>query len=149
MATMIYHSTARKCIAAIIVIGSIGIAWAEDIGVSAKIDKTTTEIRSPVTLTITLTGNLLDLDFLPPQLPDGFILGGRSQATSFAVHNGAAEQSSTITYLLVPQKPGTFKLGPFAFRHRGKLFQTDPIEVTVKKAVLPPTRQIPAERYTI
>ena len=130
------------------------LAWpaavaAEDIGVSAKIDKTTAQVREPITLSVTLTGDIAGTELLPPQLPEGIIFVGRSQATNVSLHAGTAEQSSTITYLLVPQRPGTFSLGPFSFRHRGKLYQTDPIEITVKKAVLPPTRQAPSERYTL
>ena len=134
---------------AAVILATTMAGWAQDIGVSAKIDKTTTEIRSPVTLTITLTGDLSGLSFLPPSLPPGFVIAGRSQATNFAMRAGAVEQSVSIVYVLVPQQPGIFKLGPFAFQHRGKIFQTEPIEITVKRSVLPPTRQAPSERFTI
>lgn len=124
-------------------------AWAQDISLSAKVDKTATEVRRPVTLTITVSGDLTGLSVLPPVLPEGIVVAGRSQATNFALRAGMMEQSMTMTYVLIPQQLGTFQLGPFAFRHRGRLYQTEPIELTVKKSVLPPSRSpFPAERYT-
>ena len=125
------------------------VARAEDIRVSAQLDKTTTDVRSPITLTITLSGDIAGVTLAPPQLPEGFLIAARRQATSFALRGGAMERATQMIFVLVPQKPGAFTLGPFTFRHRGKLFQTEPITITVKKPVLPPTRQLPSERFTI
>ena len=128
---------------------SVGTVRAEEIGVSAKIDKTTTDVLNPVTLTITLSGDLEGLKLPTPTLPQEFAVAGQSQSTNFSMQAGVVERSMSLSFVLIPQKAGTFKLGPFTVEHHKKEFQTVPIEITVKKSALPPKLQPQGERFTL
>ncbi|MBI3996694.1 MAG: BatD family protein [Candidatus Omnitrophica bacterium] len=134
-----------------IVAGFGAVAWAGDLSISAQVDRTTVDIGSPVTLTITLKGDLSGVQLPPPELPEGFIIVARNQSTNFSMHAGVTERSTGLAFVLVPQRAGTFKLGPFKVRQQKQELETSTIDITVKKPALPPTirRQPQGERYTL
>ena len=126
-------------------------AFAEDLTFSAQVDKTTVNINEPITLTLTLAGDLQGADLSEFKLPDGFVVAAQSQSTNFSIRSGATERSTNLVYVLVPQQAGTFRMGPFTIRQQKKEFQTEAIEITVKKSPLPPPSRLrpQGERYTL
>ena len=125
------------------------LVWAQDVSVSAKVDKTTVSLGEPVGLTVTLSGDVSGVQLAPIPLPNGWVIVGRSPSTNFSVHAGAAERSTALQYVLIPQQAGTFRLGPFQFEQGQKEFRTEPIEITVKKPSLPPHLPSHTERFTL
>ena len=138
-----------RWIAGIIIVGCAALAWAQDVNVSATVDKTTVDVASPIQLTIAISGDLNGLKMEPLALPSGFAVASRSQATNFSIRGGVQERSMSLLFLLVPSQAGTFKLGPFKFSQGKQEFQTQPIDITVKKSVLPPNLPSNAERFTL
>ena len=126
-------------------------AFAEDLTFSAQVDKTTVNVNEPITLTLTLAGNLDGVDLSALKLPEGFIVAAQSQSTNFSIRSGATERSTNLVYVLVPQQAGTFQMGPFTIRQQKKEFQTQAIEITVKTSPLPPPSRLrpQGERYTL
>ena len=124
---------------------------ARDLTFSAKVDKTTVDAGEPVTLTLILAGDLEGAKLSELQLPEGFVVAAQSQSTNFSIRAGATERSTNLVYVLVPQQPGTFQLGPFTITQQKKEFQTQAIELTVKKPVLPPPakHRPQGERYLL
>ena len=125
------------------------LAWADDLAVSAKVDKTTVDLLSPLQLTITLGGDLTGLKMDPLEFPEGFTVASRSQATNFSIRGGMQERSMNLLFILIPSQAGTFQLGPFAFSQDKREFHTEPIEVTVKKPAVPPHMPSSGPRYTL
>ena len=126
------------------------LAWAQDLTVSAKVDKTTVALGEPITLVVTISGDLAGLEVKPLELPEGFAVGARSQSTNFSIHSGITERSMNLIYVLVPQRAGTFQLGPFKIVHNKKEFTTEPIQVTVNKPAVPPSLKEPqGGRFTL
>lgn len=117
--------------------------------VSAKVDNTIVDLGHPVTLTLTLSGDVSGVQMPPLEFPDGFEIAGSSRATSFSIRGGVQERSINFAYVLVPRTTGTFKLGPFTFHHGRQEFHTEPIEITVNKPALPPKLQPQEERFTL
>lgn len=134
-----------------IITGLSAVAWADDLSISAQVDRTTVDVGSPVTLTITLKGDLSGAQLPPPELPEGFVIVARNQSTNFSMHAGVTERSTGLAFVLVPQRAGTFTLGPFKVRQHKQELETSTIEITVKKPVLPPAirRQPQGERYSL
>ena len=126
-----------------------GLAQADDLAFSAKVDKTDVDVGSPVTLVLTLTGDISGVEFPKIELPDGLAVAAQSQSTNFAIRADAMERSASLTYVIVPQQAGTFKIGPFTIRHQKKEFQTETIDITVKKPALPPQFRPQGERFTL
>lgn len=124
-------------------------AWAQDLTFSAKVEKTSVEIGDPINLVLTFNGDVSGVELPPPQFPEEFAVAGRSQSTNFSIRAGAMERSTSLTFVLIPQRAGTFQLGPFLIRRHKDEFKTEPIEVIVKKSVLPPQSKPQAERFTI
>ncbi len=130
-------------------VGFAAPAFAQEVAVSAKVDKTTVDVGSPIQLTVTLHGDLAGVQLQPLEFPPKFVVAARSQATNLTFRAGVQERSTELLYVLVPQEAGTFKLGPFTCQHGKQAFQTEPITITVKKSVLPPNLPQTEERYTL
>ena len=128
----------------------IGVgAWAQDLAFSARVDKTTVDLGDPVTLTLTLSGDVSDVQWPTPELPEEFAVVSRSQATNFSIQAGTIARSTSLLYVLIPQRAGTFHLGPFRLKHGDKTVQTEPMEITVKKPAVPPHLHPQGERFTL
>lgn len=126
-----------------------GRAWAQDFAVSAQVDNTAVTLGEAVTLTITLSGDLAGVELPAFQFPDGVAVAGRSQTTNVSIRSGAVARSLSLVYLLVPQRDGTFQLGPFELTQQKTVVKTEAITVTVKKSALPPSLAPPGERFTL
>jgi uncharacterized protein (DUF58 family) len=131
--------------------GITALAWAQDLTFSVKVDKTTVEIGDPITLTMTLGGDVSDVDLSQFEFPDGFSIVGRSQSTNFSIRAEVMERSVSLIYVLVPKQTGTFQLGPFTIEHRNKELTTEPVEITVEKPTTPTPQQVrpQGERFTL
>ena len=131
------------CLAA----AAVAAEAAGDIAFSATVDKTSVEANTPLTLVLTLAGDIAGVDLPKIELPEGFAVGATSQATNFSLQQGVAQRSVGLTYVIVPQREGVFKLGPFVVRRGKQEFRTEPIEVTVIRAA-PPKKALPeGERF--
>jgi hypothetical protein len=125
------------------------VAAAQELVFSAKVDATTAAIGDPVTLTLTLSGDITGVHVPPPQFPEGITVVSRSQSTQFSMQQGVVERSVSVRYVLVPQQAGTFQLGPFTAVKHQQAFNTEPIELTVKPASPPPRRPPDTGRMTL
>ncbi|OGW91722.1 MAG: hypothetical protein A3D28_04430 [Omnitrophica bacterium RIFCSPHIGHO2_02_FULL_63_14] len=122
----------------------------EGLSVSAKVDKTAVDAGAPITLTLTITGDLSGATVPAPVFPDSFEVAARTQATNVSLRAGAMERSTSLVYVLIPSRPGTFQLGPFTVEQKDRKMATQPIEITVKRSPLPPTlKPDQSGRYTI
>lgn len=136
---------------ALFIAAAATVAMAQDLQINAQVDKTAVEIGQPVTLTISLSGELSGIELPPPQFPEGLAVAARSQSTSLAIRGGVPERSTSLVYVLVPQQAGTFTLGPFSVTHGKQTLETPLITLTVTKSALPPSlrRQPDGPRYSL
>jgi hypothetical protein len=109
------------------------LARAQDVQVTASVDADTIGTQDQLQLTVNLSGPDSG-DVEAPRLPQfpGFdVVAGPSVSTQFQWINGRASSSKGFTYVLVPQKPGSYTLGPVEVRAGGKTYRTQPVAVTV------------------
>ena len=118
------------------------------ITISAQVDKTAVEVGDRVTLTITVDGDLTNVNMQDFNLSDGLRIVAQSRASNVSMGGGEVKRSVSLTYVLLAQEPGTFQLGPFKLVHQGQSVLTEPIEIVVKKPVVPPTQR-DTQRYTL
>ena len=130
----------QRLLLALVALGAWGTAVAAgEVSIVAAVDKTSLDVGQPLTLTITLTGDLSGLQAGPNvELPPTFAVASRSQASRLSIQGAGVERSVSFTYVLVAQEAGTFQLGPFVIDHGGQPLASDPILVVVGKPVLPP-----------
>lgn len=123
-------------------------ALAQSLTISARVDKTRVDLGGQLTLTITLDGDLTDVDLQSFEFPKALAVVAQSRASNLSLGVGEVKRSVSLIYVLVAQEAGTFQLGPFQVIHHGKPILTDPIEVVVQKPVVPPSLQ-ESHRYTL
>ncbi len=106
---------------------------------SASVDRTTVVINQPLTLTLTLHGELPRVEQpLEFEMPKPFLVAARSQSTNVSISAGTMQRSVNLIYVLVSPEPGTFSLGPFHLDVGGQAINTETISIVVKKPVVPP-----------
>ncbi len=116
-----------------------------DINISASVDRNTLNFGDSLTLQVSVSGDAANIP--KPALPqlDGFSVysSGTSQNISFV--NGKVSSSLVYNYILSPNKPGKFTIGPVTISSGGKTYATNPISVEVLPAGNPKPRQKQAE----
>ncbi len=141
--------TVTMLIAGLIVLSPARFIGAQELLFVAKVDKTTVPVGEPITLTITLSGDIAEVEVPPLTFPEAFAVAARSQSTSFSVRAGTMERSTSISVILIPQQPGTFQLGPFTVTHQQHTFQTQPLDITVEPAAVSPPPAPKGERFNL
>ena len=134
---------------ALLAAGGFAVDAAQGLVFSATLDKTTANLGDPVTLTLTLSGDVAEVELPTPRFPEGIAVVSRSQSTQFSIRRGTVERSIALRYVLVPQQAGTIRLGPFTVVHRRKEVKTEHLEITVKQPNLPPRLRTDKERITL
>ena len=136
---------------AILAAGALCLAASPTAGlsVSATIDKTKVAVGEQLTLTITFSGDLMNVVMDPRGVPPSFSIIAQSRSQNIHVMQGRVERSVSLIYALVPRETGKFQLGPFHVQQGRKEFVTDPLDVEVIRNVLPPPSAQPVERLTI
>jgi len=109
-------------------------ALADDVSVSASLDRTVAQVGNEVTLTVTIQGKFrrsVDPE-LPPLGEFDLYSGGTSQ--NFSMTNGRVQSSISYRYILVPKSEGKFEIGPIKFTVSNREYATKPIQLEVVAA---------------
>ena len=72
-------------------------------------------------------------NFRAPTFKGFTILGGPNQSTSMQIINGQMSSSITYSYVLSPQKIGTFTIPPASVSYKGKRYSTKPLTIKIVK----------------
>lgn len=123
-------------------------AATQAVKISAQVDKTTVNLGTQVTLTITVEGDLDHVNLKTWEFPKALPVVAQSRASNVSIGQGEVTRSVSLTFILVPQEAGTFQLGPFEATHLDTDVKTQPIEITVKKPVVPPSAPA-TQRYIL
>jgi hypothetical protein len=101
----------------------------------AKVSKNTLGVNE--TLRIDFSMNADGDNFIPPNFQaDGFkVVGGPSQQISQSWVNGRSSFQKAYSYFLMPLQMGTFTIKTAQIEINGQVYKTNPIKITVTKAV--------------
>ena len=108
------------------------------LAIQAQVDKAAVELGQAVTLTITIEGELSGAELKPPQFPKELPMVAQSRSTNVALQAGVVHRAVSVMFVLQPVEVGTFQLGPFEVQQGQETVHTEPIELTVKRPILPP-----------
>jgi BatD DUF11 like domain len=105
-------------------------AAAEDVQVQATVNAEKIGVEDVLELTVSITGGDASAE---PELPDlpAFRTAGRSTSSQIQIVNGHMSSTHSYIYQLLPQKEGTFTIGPVSVNVGGKTYRTQPIQVEV------------------
>ena len=114
-----------------LICGFNGRAFAEDISLTASIDRNSLTLNDRLQLTLTIHGTQ---DTSPPSFPsiDGFtLLFGPKILAQTNIINGVVSVSKGYTYVLQPAAKGRFTIGPSTVEYKGKVYSSSPVTVEV------------------
>jgi hypothetical protein len=115
-----------------------GTAFCEELEVSAQVDKTELAEGEVLSYAVTISGSLKENPKVDLGEIRGFYLVSTAQSHQLQVKGKTVLRQTVLTYLLTPLKPGSYVLGPAQVTYRGKVYQTQPIQVTVTARVQAP-----------
>ncbi len=100
------------------------------LSLTARVDKTEATLADQIFLTLAVEGSQRSAK---PQLPDlpAFEVIPRGSTTRMQIINGQVSSGVDYTYILIPQKTGTFEIGPATVRDGGNAIASNVITLTV------------------
>jgi hypothetical protein len=112
-----------------------GILGYGQVQFEAKVSKNTLGVNE--TLRIDFSMNADGDNFIPPNFQvDGFkVVGGPSQQVSQSWINGRVTFNKAYSYFLMPLQMGVFTIKTAQIEINGQVYKTNPIKITVTKAV--------------
>ncbi|MFQ6002462.1 MAG: BatD family protein [Candidatus Zixiibacteriota bacterium] len=124
-------------------------SFSQDISFNASVDKTEVRLDDQITLTISVSGNVKSIP--RPQLPslEGFTVYSAGRSQNFTYSGGKIASSVTFNYILVPREAGKFTIGSAEIALDGKIYKTDPINITVGAGEKPESAPAPSQRKSV
>ncbi|MFA6169769.1 MAG: BatD family protein [Candidatus Margulisiibacteriota bacterium] len=118
---------------------------AGELSLKATVDKMTVALDETVNYTLTVSGGGQNLPLpAPPQFVN-LTAVSRFQTSNVSIMNGQASVSSSMTYILRPDKVGSASIGTAVLDYNGQSYRSDPIALKVTAATgtgkAAPTRQ--------
>ena len=126
----------------LMLIGIGNAARAQEVSVTASVDRQRVSVDESLTLTVAVSGaNVQGMS--KPTLPslDGFDVMGTSSSSNISWINGRVSMTQEYRYTLMPRSVGTFTIDPVEVHIGGKMGRTKPVRVEVVQAA---QRKLPA-----
>jgi len=110
---------------------AFGSTIADDITISAVIDRTEIVLGESVELTISLSGPVRSI--AKPSLPDlsDFDVYSSGTSSNISIIPGSFSYQTDYSYVLVPRKVGSFVIKPATVKHKSKVYRTKLIKLKV------------------
>lgn len=104
--------------------------YAEENRFEASLERDNVSLGNPLYLYLTFYGSQ---DAGMPAMPtiEGLKIKFIGPSTKISVVNGQMSQSVTYTFLVIPQKAGEYRLGPFFSDYKGQTYKTNVLTLTV------------------
>ena len=104
---------------------------AQETALSAMVDKNDITLDDYVLLRLSVKGTRDE-----PQLPEvsEFRIQPRGSSSQVRIVNGQMSSTVEYNYLLYPKKTGSFTIGPFYLKGRGRRIESNTIRISIQKA---------------
>jgi len=112
-----------------------GLFAADEITVSAVLDKNVVEAGGQLVLLVSVSGPGTP-PLKVPQINDFNVYnGGQSTQSSYSMINGRISSSTSVNYnyTLSPKGPGKFTIPSFSVEYKGRTYKSEPLQVEVVK----------------
>jgi hypothetical protein len=119
-------------------------AWAQSAPIMASVDRTILSTREQLTLTVTVTGDFLDIPNPDLSQLTDFVVVSSSTSTQVSIINGDLTTQGVFVYRLQPLREGGLVISPISINLSGQFFQTEPIDIRVIAASAPLPTPTPA-----
>ncbi|MBI1879069.1 MAG: protein BatD [Chloroflexi bacterium] len=112
-------------------------AFAQSSPITATVDRTILSTREQLTLTVTVTGDFLDIPSPDLSQLTDFVVVESSTSTQVSIINGELTTQGVFVYRLQPLREGGLVINPISINLSGQVFQTAPIDIRVIAAGAP------------
>ena len=122
---------------------------AEEVRVSASLNKRSVQVGEEIRLSIRVTGQSTNLQ--APRLPqlDGFETYYTGRASHISIINGVSSSNVEFSYTLIPQRAGRFTLSPIEIQAGQSILRTETLEIEVSGGQSPiSSSQVSPQRIT-
>lgn len=106
-------------------------ALAQSAPITATVDRTILSTKEQLTLTVTVTGDFLDIPNPDLSQLTDFVVVSSSTSTQVSIINGDLTTQGVFVYQLQPLREGGLVISPISINLNGQVFQTEPIDVRV------------------
>jgi len=124
---------AQRCVLFIVLMALPTMTIAQEISVRASVTETVVTMGEPFEYVIEVQGSVHVEAVQMGKVPR-IEKQGESQSTSVSIVNGKVSQSRVISYTLVANSEGKLTIPATTVKVEGKIYQTNPVELTVVKA---------------
>ncbi len=119
-------------------------ALAQSVPITAAVDRTILSTKEQLTLTVTVTGDFLDIPNPDLSQLTDFVVVSSSTSTQVSIINGDLTTQGVFVYQLQPLREGGLVISPISINLSGQIFQTEPIDIRVIAASAPLPTPTPA-----
>lgn len=119
-------------ISALIFLLHTAASFADEIAVTATVDKTEASLEDSITLSVQVSGTQNNPAPQIPSLPE-FRVQSLGSSSSVQIINMKMNSSVSFNYRLTPVKKGTFIIPPVSVAIDGKTFTSEPITLSIKE----------------
>lgn len=107
------------------------------INFTAKASKTKLGVNERLKVTYTIDKQGAD-NFTPPSFNHFKVIAGPFRSSNFSMINGKTTYEQALIYTLQPKEKGKFTIAPATITYNGKIIKSNPLKITVTKAVKKP-----------
>ncbi|HXV98569.1 MAG TPA: BatD family protein, partial [Anaerolineae bacterium] len=111
--------------------GSDSVALAQASPITAEVDRTILSTKEQLTLTVTVTGEFLDIPSPDLSQLNDFVVVESSTSTQVSIINGDLTTQGVFVYRLQPLREGGLVVSPISINIDGQIYQTNPIDIRV------------------
>jgi len=114
------------------------ILFAQEFNVS--VNETTVADNERFQVSFVFSGKSINnlKNFKAPSFSNFLVLSGPNQSTSIQIINGAQTASLTYSYILQPERVGTFSISKASIQQDGQTFETKPLQMEIVKGSAKP-----------
>jgi len=132
-----------------VVIGVVNITQAQDIQLTASVNKTSVGLNESFEYSVQVSGKKTNLpDPNIPRTDDLAILGGPNSSTSIQFVNGNMSASKTLTYIMQPRRLGKITIPAATLDTGNGVISSNKVTLTVTKSAGKPQQKSPAPKST-
>ena len=124
----------RRIYASIFVVCLTQFVFAQDLEFKAKVSKNRLGVNERLRITFSVNKQGID-GFKPPVFKEFKVVGGPMTSTNFSYEFGKQTFEQSYSYTLEPVRQGILTIGSAQAKLDGKTIKTDPVKITVTKAV--------------
>lgn len=119
-------------------------ASAQAAPITATVDRTILSTREQLSLTVTVTGDFLDIPNPDLSQLTDFVVVSSSTSTQVSIVNGDLTTQGVFVYELQPLREGGLVVNPISINLNGQIYQTEPIDIRVVASSMPVPTSTPS-----